>query len=104
MVGRFAGGGAQSHQWAQAVADIMNRPVRQMADPRYVNNRATALLAFDRLGLASLEGSAAFCPIAASYEPRSDTRALYDDLFAVFQETFERTRPIFEALNSPSNE
>ena len=96
---RFSGGGAQSAQWTQAISDIMDRPVHQLAEPRYINNRATALLAFDRLGLASLADVDSFCPVAARFKPRPETRSMYDDLFGAFQIAFEQTKPIFEKLN-----
>lgn len=95
----FAGGGAQSRQWAQTVANIMDRPVVQMAEPRHVTNRATAFLAFERLGTVDRDQHPTFCPIAARFEPRAETRATYDLLFDQFGEIFERTGPIFRALN-----
>ena len=47
----FSGGGAVSDAWSQIMADVMDRPVAQLADARYVNNRATAFLAFVELGV-----------------------------------------------------
>ncbi len=96
---RFAGGGAQSEQWAQAVADIMNLPVRRMEEPRYLNNRATALLALQRLGLGDLDDVESFCPAGAPFEPRPQHRTVYDRMFAAFQSAFEQTRLVFEILN-----
>ncbi|HEB90448.1 MAG TPA: carbohydrate kinase, partial [Deltaproteobacteria bacterium] len=52
---RFSGGGAMSARWAQILADTMDRPIHQLSEPRFVNNRGTALLAFHALGRASLD-------------------------------------------------
>jgi xylulokinase len=97
----FVGGGAVSGEWAQTFADVMDRPVRQLADARYVNNRATAFLGFEQLGLVELQQIERLCPIERSYEPRPENRGLYDQLFGQFQAAWEQTRPIFEALNTP---
>lgn len=97
---RFAGGGARSAQWAQIVADVTGLPVLQMADPLFLNNRATAFLAFVRRGSAVLDDVDAFCPAGARFEPRAGHRQLYDQLFGQFQVAYDQTRPIFEALNS----
>ncbi len=97
----FSGGGAISRQWAQAVADITDRPVRRLAEPRYVNNRATALLAFERLGVASLGNVDEFCPVADTFAPRPETRDTYDRMFEQFRDLFERLSPVFHNLNAP---
>ena len=96
---RFAGGGAVSDEWSQILADVMGRPVQQLAEPRYVNNRATAFLGFEQLGILSLDDIEQFCPIARTYEPRHESRQIYEGLFEQFVRAFEQTRPIFEALN-----
>ncbi len=77
----------------------MDRPINQLAQPRYVNNRATAFLAFEQLGLASLDGIDNFCPTGRSYEPKAGNRDTYAKLFEQFVAAFEQNRPIFEALN-----
>jgi xylulokinase len=97
---QFAGGGAVSDEWSQILADVMGRPVRQLAEARYVNNRATAALAFEQLGIRSLEEIGQICPIARTYEPRPESQQVYERLFEQFVLAFERTRPIFEALNA----
>jgi xylulokinase len=97
---RFVGGGALSDEWSQIFADVMGRPVHQLADARYVNNRATALLGFEQLGLASLDEIQKFCRVARSYEPKGENREVYDVLFEQFTHAYEQNRPIFEALNA----
>lgn len=95
----FSGGGAVSAGWSQIMADVMGRPVHQLAEPRFVNNRGTALLAFDALGIASLDDVDRFCRVARTHEPRPEHRERYDRLFEQFVAAWDRTRPIFEALN-----
>jgi xylulokinase len=96
---RFAGGAALSEGWSQILADIMNRPVLQLEDGRHVINRATAFLAFERLGLAGWDDFDEVCRVRRSYEPRAQTREVYDRLQEQFVAAFEQNRPVFEALN-----
>ena len=69
------------------------------AEPRFVNNRGTAFLAFQELGVASLSDVDQLCRIAQTYHPKSENRALYDGLFEQFIAAWDQNRPIFEALN-----
>lgn len=97
---RFSGGGAVSDEWSQIMADVMARPVLQVADARFLNARATAFLAFRQAGMADLEQIHRFCPIKRRYTPREATRALYARLFEQFVIAYERNRGIFESLNT----
>jgi xylulokinase len=95
----FSGGGAVSAEWSQIMADVMNRPVHQLAEPRFVNNRGTAFLAFEQLGVASLSEVDKICKIGHTYQPRPENRDIYDRLFEQFVAAWDQNRPIFEALN-----
>ncbi len=95
----FSGGGAVSAEWSQIMADVMNRPVHQLAEPRFVNNRGTAFLAFEQLGVASLSEVDKVCKIGQTYRPRPENRDVYDLLFDQFVAAWDQNRPIFEALN-----
>jgi xylulokinase len=96
---RFSGGGAQSDAWAQILADVLDRPVHQLAEARKANTRGAAFLAFHRLGIVGLEDFDRFSPVRRVYAPRPEHRGLYDELFAQFVAAYEQTRPICEALN-----
>ncbi|MCP5060725.1 MAG: carbohydrate kinase [bacterium] len=96
----FAGGGAVSDEWSQMLADVMGRPVRQLAEARYVNNRATAFLAFEQLGIVALDDIEEHCPIRRTYHPRPESQHTYERMFEQFVRAFEQNLPIFEALNA----
>ncbi|MCP3987154.1 MAG: carbohydrate kinase [bacterium] len=93
----FAGGGAVSDQWSQMLADVMGRPIRQLAESRYVNNRATAFLVFEQLGIVSLDDIERHCPIARIYEPVPENQRTYERMFGQFVHAYEQIHPIFEA-------
>jgi sugar (pentulose or hexulose) kinase len=99
---RFSGGGARSDAWAQILADVLDRPVSPLADPVHSNNRASALLAFDALGIAGLDEIERFCPLRGRVEPLRQNREVYDHLFAQFRAAYDGLRPVFDALN-PAN-
>lgn len=99
---RFAGGGARSAQWAQTLADVTGRPVVQMADPLFLNTRATAFHAFARMGEIQFDAVDRFCTPATRFTPRRQFAGTYQRLFEQFRVAFEQTRPIFAALNRPA--
>lgn len=95
----FSGGAAMSDGWSQILADVLDRPIAQLAEARYVNNRGNAFLGFVALGVLGLDDIDRLCRIKRRYVPRPETRQTYDHLFAQFLAAFEQTRPVFEALN-----
>jgi xylulokinase len=97
---RLAGGAALSPAWCQIVADVAARPVAQLEDPRHVINRATAFLAFERLGITGEGDLERFSAVRRWFAPEPAASEVYDRLFPQFLAAFERNRPIFEALNS----
>jgi xylulokinase len=91
----FAAGGARSDAWAQILADVCDRPVRQLAEPTLTNCRGAALLAFHRLGRIDLDAAGDGPALRGRYEPRAQHRALYDDMAGRFVLAHERLGPVF---------
>lgn len=75
---RFGGGGAQSDLWAKILADALDRPVHQLADPRTTNARGAAFLAFADLGRLAIADLPSLLRVAAVHEPRVAHRATMD--------------------------
>ena len=91
----FAAGGARSDAWAQILADVCDRPVRQLADPTLTNCRGAALLAFHRLGRVDLGAASELLVERGRYEPRAAYRARYEDMAGRFVLAHERLGPVF---------
>jgi xylulokinase len=95
----FIGGGANSDVWSQIIADIYNRPVRQMKEPLMANSRGTAMLALLALNRMNIEEVANAVEIKKEYLPNPQHRNLYDERFAVFLEIYKKNKSIFARLN-----
>lgn len=91
----FAAGGADSDAWAQILADVCDRPIRQLAEPRLTNCRGAAMLVFHRLGLLDLDDAGERLSVRRRYEPRPEHRELYDEQLARFVLAHERLGPLF---------
>jgi xylulokinase len=100
----YYGGGAESDAWSQIMADVLGSPVHQMAQPEYATCLGNALLAFERLGLLSLDDFQHRVKVKNIYDPREENRAVYDALYEQFTKAFKNNRPIFRALNAMKTE
>ncbi len=74
----FGGGAAQSDLWAQMMADALDRPVRQLQEPRATNARGAAFLAFSTLGHLSMDDVPSLLRTRAIREPDPGARATMD--------------------------
>jgi xylulokinase len=96
---RLVGGGARSNLWCQIHADVLQRPVLQVANPLHINTRGAAFLAALGLGFLRLADLDDCTPIAHVYEPQTKLAPLYDDLFGQFVELYKKLHGIYRHLN-----
>jgi len=96
---RLVGGGARANLWCQIHADILQRPVVQMADPLHINTRGAAFLAAVGLGYLDVDALETLTPIARIYEPQPQLAPLYTELFEQFVELYHKTHGIYRRLN-----
>ncbi len=88
----FYGGGAQSAETAQIMADIFQLPIHRVAQPDYTVARGAAFLAFQRLGVLSYDDFDRLLSIQAVVEPRRELADMYNGMFEQFLTAFKKTR------------
>jgi len=95
----FIGGGARSDAWCQILADVLDREIRQVADPQQANARGAAMIALVALGHSSAEELATKVRIQATFRPDPANRATYDELYREFRKLYKHTKGIHARLN-----
>lgn len=95
----FIGGGANSNIWCQILADVFDRPVKQMNQPLNANSRGAAFLALMSLGLLKVEEVSALAEVKNIYQPNPANRKLYDELFSRYVEIYETNKGLFKRWN-----
>ncbi len=95
----FVGGGARSDRWCQILADVLDRPIRQLADPVLANARGAAFSASVALGHLSWSDVPARVEVAHTYQPDPATRATYDRLFEAFVDLYKKNKGLYATLN-----
>ena len=93
------GGGACSDVWCQIFADVLDREIRQVEDPRQANARGAGFIGAVGLGLMSFDDIPGRIQIRATYRPNAANRAIYDQLFTEFKRIYHANRDIFRRLN-----
>ena len=96
----LTGGGANSDVWCQVFADVMQRPIRQLADPIQVNVLGAAFIAFTGLGHIHYEDIPKIVRYKAEYIPCPETREVYDRQFREYVELYKRNKAIHHRLNA----
>ncbi len=95
----IVGGGAKSNIWCQIHADVLNRPIKQVANPIEVNVSGAALLACAGLGYLKYDEIGTRVKIQNTYMPNPDNRKIYDELFREFVAIYESNKKIYARLN-----
>ena len=96
---RFIGGGASSTLWCQAMADVLDRPIDQIAEPQLANVRGAALLAAVALGEIDWEQIPGLVAVERRYEPNPEHRARYDQAYAALRAHHRGNRGLYARLN-----
>jgi xylulokinase len=95
----FVGGGANSAQWCQIHADVLDRQIRQMADPVLANVRGAALITLVGLGRITVDRIADMVAVRRVFTPDPANRQVYDELYAEFLALYKQTKGIHRRLN-----
>lgn len=96
---RFIGGGASSRLWCQIMADVLDREIHQVVEPRACNARGAALLASLGLGHLKVDDIPSRVGVQERFVPTPANRAVYDEQFEVFLALYRKNAPIHRRLN-----
>lgn len=97
---RLLGGGANSDLWCQMHADILGRPMEQVADPQQAQLRGTALWARICLGEIGIEDVAELVPVSRRFEPLPENRAVYAAGYAEFRRLAGTLKGFYHRMNA----
>ncbi len=93
------GGGAQSDTWCQILADVLDRPIGQVANPIQANVRGAGLLGAVAMGYLSFKDIPGLVQIKNTYQPDPANREIYDELYDAFLQIYKRNKKIYAKLN-----
>lgn len=96
---RLLGGGAQSDLWCQIHADVIGRPIHQVADPINVNVRGVAWFAALHLGHITMTDITSRTPAARVFTPDPTAAAAHVLLYAEFVRLARSQRSMYKRLN-----
>jgi xylulokinase len=94
------GGGAISDVWCQIFADVLDRRIRKVKNPRETNARGAAFLASASLGYINFHDIPDLMEYEKIFEPNPEHRQIYDELFKEFLNIYSQNKSIFKRLNS----
>ncbi len=96
---RLSGGGASSDIWAQIMADVIGIPMYQQDNPSQNTLLGIAFLAFNRLGLMTLDEIPKKVLIKRIFEPDPKNQEVYHQMYSQFRKCTKQLKPIFHTLN-----
>jgi xylulokinase len=97
---RFIGGGATSRLWCQTMADILRRPIWQVAEPAAANAHGAALLACVATGSVAWPEIPGLVQVSERFEPDNAHRDVYDKAYEAFRQFYRSNRAIYAKLNT----
>lgn len=102
FVGRVlaADGGARSDLWLQIVADVLNTPVRRVAQHPGSSLGAAVVAGMAVGALDDWRAIERYVRLDRSFEPEKANVAVYDDRYDVYRQSYQRLRDLYPRLAS----
>lgn len=97
---RFTGGSAISPVICQVLADVLNRPVEAVENPRLAGaTGAAALMAVGFGILPDIKAIKTMIRVRAVYQPNPQNAEVYNRIFPVFKALYQNNKKAYAALN-----
>ncbi len=94
------GGGAISNVWCQIFADVLNKRINRVSDPKEAGAKGAAIIAMIALGyVKSFEDAEKLVKIDAVYKPNMQNAAIYEKVFKEFKGIYKNNRQMYRRLN-----
>ncbi len=98
---RFVGGGALSDLTCQILADVTGKVVETVDTPQNVGAMGAAVLIAVGMGqCSSIEDAKKLIPIAKTFSPNKDNKAVYDKYKEVYKNHYPSIKKNFATLNA----
>ncbi|MFX0096821.1 MAG: FGGY-family carbohydrate kinase [Candidatus Hodarchaeota archaeon] len=99
------GGGAISNTWCQIFADVLDRPIKQMQNPKEAGAKGAAIIAAVALGLRErLEDAANLIKPNKIFKPNPENVKIYERIFEEFKNIYRSNKQIYRRLNLSKGE
>ncbi len=95
----MAGGGALSEVWPQIYADVLDRKILVVDDPRYSTVKGIALLSAVGSGYSNMDDIAKLKKTAREYKPDPGNVDVYNILYREFIKYYNNNRKSMNSLN-----
>jgi xylulokinase len=96
---RVIGGGARGRVWRQIMADIYNKPIQRPALLEEATSLGAAIAGGIGVGLfRSFDVVDQLTSIINTSLPNPAVRGVYDDLYQIFNQSYQALEPLYEAL------
>lgn len=97
---RIIGGGALDKGWMQILADVTGRTIHVVENPRNAGAVGAAVVALIGLGeLPSFASAKSFVRVSATFTPNKANEAVYDTLFAQYQQLYRSLSAVYKKAN-----
>jgi xylulokinase len=94
------GGGATSDVWCQIFADVCNREIHRVQNPKEAGARGAALLASYSLGyIKEYEDIGDYITIDKVFKPNPENREIYDEMFEEFKNLYKYNRKFYKKMS-----
>ena len=93
------GGGGKSDVWCQIFADVLDREIKQMADPLQANARGAAFIAAVGLNHITFDDVPNLVATNQTFTPNPANKPIYTELYTQFLQIYKHTKAIYKKLN-----
>ena len=95
------GGGALSRTWCQIFADVLNRRIKQVQDPKEAGAKGAAIVAAVALGhIKRFEDAEKLVRIDEVFEPNPENVKLYEEILKEFKNIYKNNCKMCRRLNA----